>query len=141
MNRFEYPVLLTPDQDGGFVVTSRDLPEVITQGETIENALFEAADALDEAFAARIDDGLAIPPPSPLQVGEYWVGPPVETAIKAGLYLALRESRISKSELARRLGVNEKAVRRMLDPHYVSKLPRMVEAIQALGKRLVIAVE
>ncbi len=108
MNRFEYPVLLTPDQGGGFVVTSRDLPEVITQGETIENALFEAADALDEAFAARIDDGLAIPPPSPLQAGEYWVGPPVETAIKAGLYLALRESRISKSELARRLGVNEK---------------------------------
>ncbi len=141
MNRFEYPVLLTPDQDEGFVVTCRDLPEVITQGETIDNALAEAADALDEAFAARIDDGLVIPPPSPLQEGEYLVAPPVETAIKAGLYLALRESMISKSELARRLGVNEKTVRRMLDPHYVSKLPRMVEAIQALGKRLVIAVE
>lgn len=33
MNRFQYPVLLTPAEEGGFVVTCRDLPQLITQGD------------------------------------------------------------------------------------------------------------
>jgi antitoxin HicB len=50
-----YPVTLTPDEtDGGFVVTFVDFPEAITQGETVEEALVEAADALDEAIAGRL---------------------------------------------------------------------------------------
>jgi len=42
-------------------------------------------------------------------------------------------------ELARRLGVDEKEVRRMLDPGHGSKLPRIAEAIEALGRHLRIA--
>ena len=62
---------LTPDKDdGGFVVTCRDLPEAITQGDTIEDALVEAADCLEEAIAARIDDDREIPVPSALKRGE-----------------------------------------------------------------------
>jgi antitoxin HicB len=61
-----YPVTLTPDEtDGGFVVTFVDLPEAITQGETVEEALVEAADALDEAIAGRLLRGDPIPSPSP----------------------------------------------------------------------------
>ena len=33
MERFEYPVLLKAAEEGGFVVTCRDLPALITQGE------------------------------------------------------------------------------------------------------------
>lgn len=45
MRQFTFAVKLTPDKDdGGYVVTRRDLPEAITQGETIEQALVEAAD-------------------------------------------------------------------------------------------------
>ena len=44
-------------------------------------------------------------------------------------------------ELAKRLGVDEKEVRRLLDPHYGSKLPRIARAVEALGKRLVIGLE
>jgi antitoxin HicB len=61
-----YPVTLTPDEtDGGFVVTFVDFPEAITQGETVEEALVEAADALDEAIAGRLQRGGPIPEPSP----------------------------------------------------------------------------
>jgi len=36
MQRFTYPVTLTPDEvDGGYVVACRDAPEVVTQGESI----------------------------------------------------------------------------------------------------------
>ncbi|GAA6620848.1 type II toxin-antitoxin system HicB family antitoxin [Scytonema sp. NUACC26] len=94
MSRFVFPALLTPDeQDGGFIVTFRDLPEAITQGNDIEQSLFEAADCLEEAIAARIDDKLDIPEPSSVCTGEYKVAVPVQTALKAALYLAMRKGR------------------------------------------------
>ncbi len=49
MNRVQYPVLLTPAEEGGYVVTCRDLPELVTR--TVEDALEQAADAMDEVFA------------------------------------------------------------------------------------------
>lgn len=64
MEQFVYPSILTADaKDGGFVVTFADLPEAITQGETVDEALQEAADCLEEAVANRIVTGLPIPPP------------------------------------------------------------------------------
>ena len=60
MQNFIYPALLAPDEDeGDLVVTFRDLPEAITQGETVEEALTEAADCLAEAIANRVVMDLA----------------------------------------------------------------------------------
>lgn len=140
MDRFEYPVLLKADGDG-FVVTCRDLPAVITQGDDEVDALREAADAMDEVFATYMNQGLEFPAPSKMKRGEHMVVPPAETVVKAALYTAMREAGISKIQLARRLGVDEKEVRRLLDPHYGSKLPRIAEAISLLGKKLVIGLE
>ncbi len=135
-HEFTYPVTLTPDEaDGGFVVTFEDLPEAITQGETMAEALSEAADALEEAVAGRIRRGDPIPTPSP-GAGRTAVPVPAQTAAKAALYLALRETGISKAELATRLGCDEKEVRRLLDPRHPSKLPRIQKALAALGKGL-----
>ena len=85
--------------------------------------------------------GLAFPPPSKARRGEHLVAPPAETMAKAALYVAMREAGITKVQLAKQLGVDEKEVRRLLDPHYGSKLPRIAEAIQLLGKRLVIGLD
>lgn len=138
MNRFEYPILPTPAEEGGFVVTCRDLSEVITQGDDVEDALAQAADAMDEAFAARIKAEEDFPVPSRPRSGEYLVSPPEETIAKAALYVCMREARMTKVDLARRLGVDEKEVRRMLDPHHGTKLPRIAAAIKLMGRRLVI---
>jgi antitoxin HicB len=138
VHEFAYPVILTPDEiDGGFVVTFPDLPEAITQGEDAAGALDEAADALEEAIAGRIRRGDPIPRPS--STGSALEVPvPALTAAKAALYLALRETGISKSELAVRLGCDEKEVRRLLDPRHPSKIPRIEKALSALGKSLAV---
>lgn len=138
MSRFEYPVRLTRAKEGGFVVTCRDLPEVITQGDSREDALAQAIDALDEAFAARMKAGEDFPLPRVARRGEVLAAPPAESVAKAALYVAMREANVSKVEMAKRLGVDEKEVRRLLDPHHPSKLPRIAQAIELLGKRLVI---
>lgn len=134
MIRFTYPVTLTQDEtDGGFTVTFPDLPEAITQGDTTEQCLLNAVDCLDEAIAGRVDDNDVIPQPS--TIGDmHKVACPIHTAIKAALYLAVKDAGISKRELGRRLGVDEKSVRRLLDPHYHGRLPAMERALRQLGK-------
>jgi antitoxin HicB len=141
MNRFQYAVLLSPADEGGYVVTCRDLPELITQGESVEDAMEQASDAMDEVFATYLTEGLDFPEPSKPRRRERMVAPPPETVAKAALYVAMRRAGISKVQLAKRLGVDEKEVRRLLDPHYGSKLPRIAKAISVLGQRLVIGVE
>ena len=141
MDHFEYPVLLKAAAEGGFVVTCRDLPHLITQGEDLADALAEAADAMDEVFATYMQEGMEFPAPSAPKRNERMVSPPAETVAKAALYVAMREAGITKTQLARQLGVDEKEVRRLLDPRYGSKLPRIAEAISLLGRRLVISLE
>lgn len=137
MRRFTYPVRLMPDKlDGGYVVTCRDIPEVITQGETMEDALEQAAGALEAAIEMRIDDGLEIPPPSPTKGREQLVTLPVTTAMKAALTLAMRERGVSKTELARMLQLDEKEARRILDPRHTTKVNTMERALHVLGKRI-----
>jgi len=136
MERFEYAVMLTPADEGGFVVTCRDLPQLVTQGEYVADALSEASDAMDEVFAAYMKGKLAFPTPSKARRGEYRVAPPAETMAKAALYVAMKEAHRHERTLAKQLGVDEKEVRRLLDPHYASKLPRIAQAVAMLGNDL-----
>jgi len=141
MERFEYAVALKPAEEGGFVVTCRDLPQLITQGDDLAHALAEAVDAMDEVFAAYMLAGLDFPVPSKARRGEHRVAPPAGALAKAALFVAMREAGINKMQLAKRLGVDEKEVRRLLDPHYPSKLPRIAKAVELLGMHLVIGLE
>ena len=138
MGRFEFAVSLVVADEGGFVVTCRDLPQLVTQGDDLPHALAEAADAMDEVLAAYMLAGIEFPTPTKRRKGERLVAPPAETMAKAALYVAMRDAGISKVQLAKRLGIDEKEVRRLLDPHYGSKLPRIAQAISVLGRRLVI---
>ena len=83
MERFEYAVKLAAADEGGFVVTCRDLPQLVTQGEDKADALKEAADAMDEVFAAYMLGGLPFPAPTKAKRGERLVSPPAETVAKA----------------------------------------------------------
>ena len=65
---------------------------------------------------------------------------PAEAAATAALYLVIKDAGLSRVQLAAVLGVDEKEVRRLLDPHHASKLPRLEAALEKIGKRLVISV-
>ncbi len=43
---YKVPLVLTPQPEGGFTVTSPVLPELITEGETAEEAVENVRDAL-----------------------------------------------------------------------------------------------
>jgi antitoxin HicB len=70
----------------------------------LNSSIFRASPRM---AAAKRDQRLA---PAPL-----WLAP------KLALYLAMRNQQVNNSELARRLGVHERVIRRMLDPEHASK--------------------
>ena len=132
--RYIYPVTLTEDtEDGGYVFTCRDIPEVVTQGDTVAEVLAEAADALDEALCGRINHGRDIPEPSADQAGERLVPVPVTTALKAAAYTKFRESGQTKVAIAKALDLKESEVRRILDPRHGTKAATLERFIRSLG--------
>ncbi len=58
---YKVPLLLTPQPEGGFTVTSPLLPELVTEGDTVEEALTNVRDALTAVVEAYEDLGLALP--------------------------------------------------------------------------------
>lgn len=135
MREFVYPARFTADkEDGGFVVTFRDIPEAITQGDSAAECMEEAAGALQAAIEGRIMSNLDIPKASKAKRGERLIAVPVQTALKAALYLEMQRTGVSRVELARRLRIDEKEARRMLDPHHATKADRLERALAVLGK-------
>ena len=57
----EYEVVLSPEDEGGFSVFVPELPSVATQGETREEALAMAKEAIEGYLEAKQEDGLPIP--------------------------------------------------------------------------------
>lgn len=142
MRTFVYPARFDKGHKPGVLVIGfRDVPEAITQGNAERDALWQAADCLEEAIAGRIADGREIPKASRAARGERLIPVAAPMAAKAALYLAMREAGMTNLELARRLGCDEKEARRMLDPRHPTKLPRIEEALELFGKRLVVSVE
>lgn len=95
MQRFTYPIILTPDEEGGgYVVTFRDLPEVITHGDNAGHAKKEAGGALAAGIEMRIADSMDIPNPSPRNKGEHLASLPEGLAMKATRYITRRERAI-----------------------------------------------
>ena len=137
--QYVYPARIEKDPDGGFIVTFPDIPEAITGGTDRVEALDMAEDALAVALLSRVQDGEPLPAPSPLKEGLEPVAVPASVAAKLALIERWRRSGMTKSALARRLGVDEKVVRRMLDPNHKTSLSKVEKAIQALGGRLVIS--
>lgn len=44
--KYIYPAIFTPEADGGYLVEFPDLPECYTDGESLEDAFYNAEDAL-----------------------------------------------------------------------------------------------
>jgi antitoxin HicB len=139
MRRFNYPVTLSEGEDGRWLVRFPDLIGAATDGATRDEALEKAADCLEEAIAGAMVARESIPEPSSAR-GRPVVGPGALIAAKAALYEVMRKTRTSNVELARRLGVAEGEVRRMLDPRHATKIGRIEEALRLLGQRLVVEV-
>ena len=136
---FDYPVTLTPDGET-VLVTFVDVPEAITFGSSLEDALAQAADALETGLSFYVDARKALPPASAPQAGQATVRPSALECAKLGVYQAMVDQGMRKSELARRLGWHMPQVDRLFDLRHASRLDQIEAAAHVLGKHLEITV-
>jgi len=59
---YKIPLILEPQPEGGFTVTSPLLPELITEGDTVEEVMENVKDALRAVLELYEDMGRPIPP-------------------------------------------------------------------------------
>jgi len=139
MKAYAYRAQFEPgDRRGNIVVTFPDVPEALTQGRSEADARAMAEEALGLALLSYLQRGKPLPKPRAKGRGFVDVAVAPDVAAKLAVLESFAAAGITKTELAHRLGKDEKEVRRILDPKHPTKLPALTAALRALGKRLVV---
>jgi len=138
--KIEYPAQIEKAEDGIFFVSFPDIEEAMTQGENMEEALFNASEVLTLTLEYRLDEDREIPEPSQITNSNTYL---ISPSAKVQAALLVRKAREGKSlaELARTLETSWPSVKRLENPHNSPTLKMIDKAAAALGKRLVLSFE
>jgi antitoxin HicB len=131
----KFPVNIEPDEQF-FLVTFPDIPEAITQGKDLEDAMRRGADALESALDFYFDAQRPVPAPSKPKRGQRVVELPASLSAKVLLLNEMIAQKVRPAELARRLQVTPQEVTRLIDLHHTSKIDGIAMALKALGKTM-----
>ena len=143
--RYAYPCRILRDEEEAratgreaYTVTFPDVYGANTGAWSREEALALAQDCLDVALGMYVGARRDIPAPSAPGEGEVQIAVAPIVAAKLALYTAMREQGVTNVALAERLGLQENAVRRLLDPGHRSHITSVEQALAALGRTLVL---
>lgn len=132
----KFPANFEAESDGGFTVTFRDVPEAITQGDSLEEAKAMALDALVTALDFYFEDGRPVPTPSEALEGEVEIVLPPSVSAKVQLLNLFVKSKRRPVDLAKSMGLKPQEVTRILDLHHATKIDTLAEAFGAMGYQL-----
>ena len=119
-------------------MTFPDVYGANTGGWSWEEAMDMAKDCLGVALGMYVKAREDIPAPSPLEENQVLITVAPVIAAKLALYSAMREQGLTHVALANRLGLQEKSVRRLLDPKQRSPMASVEKALEAVGRALVV---
>lgn len=134
-----YPAQFRPEPGGGYTVTFPDLPGA-TFGNSREDAQTMAADALASALSFYAEDAKPFPEASAPRPGERLIFVPALVQAKLALIRRMAELGLSNVDLAAKLGVDEKSVRRLVSLNHESRMSKVEAALDRLGQRLEVVV-
>ena len=58
---YRIPLVFLPQPEGGYTVTCPVLPELLTEGDTIDESLYNVRDALEVVAEIYADEGRSLP--------------------------------------------------------------------------------
>ena len=123
-------------KDCGCVVAFPDIPEAITQGETKDEALSAAKDALESALDFYFEDKRTVPAPSKAKRGQHTIELPARFSSKVLLLNEMIAQNVRPAELARRLHTTPQEVNRLTNVRHTTRIDGIAAALEALGKHL-----
>jgi antitoxin HicB len=132
-----YPAVLLPDDNGTVRVEFPDVPEANSFGKTNEEALAHARDALETALEFYVERDVDLPKASQLQ-GRPGVTPTPLGALRLQLYQSMRDQKVNKAELARRLGWHYPQAARLFDFGHASQIEQLEAGLAAVGRAVVV---
>ena len=129
----KFPAQIDGTEADGYTVTFRDIPEAITQGNTLDEAKVNAVDALITAMDFYFEDGRPAPTPSKAQQSDVLVALPPSVAAKVLLLNEVARTKMRPADLARAMNVKPQEVTRLLDLHHTTKIDALADAFRAMG--------
>ncbi len=133
-----YPCKIEKGSDGKYLATFPDFSETLTEGDTQEEALFNAAEALTLTLEGRAEEGLTIPFPPQIE-SEHMIYP--SCRVQAALLVRFNRKERKIADMARSLGTSWPAASQMEDLHHWTTLRQLDKTAAILGKRLIISFE
>ena len=137
--QYTFPCNIAPDtEEGGwgFVVSFPDVKGAHTSGRTFKEAIILAEDCMVVALSCHVDSGEELPTPSPYQEGQELLTVQPVIAAQLDLYTAMREQKVSRADLAGRLGIDESGVDALLSLDYCTPIGQVAKALKAVGCEL-----
>ena len=121
------------NQNDMFIVTFRDFENVFSEGETLEEALFNAQDALDGTLITMAELDLPIKLPSAKQRDEYPVSVSVDLAASILLHIVRMEENKTLADVARAMDKPYQYYQRLENLGENMTLKKLKQASIALG--------
>ena len=133
-----YPASIECDEDQRYFVTFPDLEEAITEGETLEEALFNASEVLTVTLEGRVDEKIPIPKASKLKgQNNYQIFP--SARVQSALLLRKAQAKKTKASIARALNTSWASIDRLEDLHHWPSLKMLERAAAVMGQQVVIS--
>ena len=132
----KFPALFAPDENGGYVVTFRDIPEAITQGDTLDEAREAAKDALITAMDFYLEDNRHVPESSQAEANEEFIELPISVSAKIMLINEMIKKRIRPADLAKEMKIKPQEVTRIMNLSHATKIDTLAHAFLVVGRRL-----
>src|SRR3970040_2138196 len=138
--KIEYPLKIHKAEEGGYWAEFPDLPGCVTEGDTEEELLEMAKDALSGSLAVRFELNFAIPEAKPLEVRNVrWVEPTPDVSIPLMIRKIRNELGLSQKEVADRLRITYQTYQAWENPKVANPtLKQLSKLADAVGKKLII---
>jgi predicted RNase H-like HicB family nuclease/DNA-binding XRE family transcriptional regulator len=138
-----YPVRILKEEDYYSVQGLEPLTGVITDGDTLGEALKNAREALTGVLGAMLDHGMEIPDPlrpEEAQEGIYWVEPDLHVSCPILIRKARIGAGMTQADLARRVGVTFQQVQKWERSGTNPTVVSLEKIFKALGRTLDLSV-
>ncbi|MDY5910615.1 MAG: type II toxin-antitoxin system HicB family antitoxin [Inconstantimicrobium porci] len=136
----DYPATLTPNGEGGYIVTFRDVPEAITEIWDKNELKETATDCLVTAVDFYIEDHRLFPAPSKTKKDDVIIQLPISISAKILLLNTMVSGNIRPVDLAKKMGIKPQEVNRIIDTGHTTKIDTIAKALSVLGKNLQLSI-
>jgi len=129
-----YPITVHREKSGSCWLSFPDCPGVFTWGDSVDDAMSHALDAWESMYMYVLGTDDLVPLPTPVKRRQKWLDVPPSIAAKVLLHNEMVKQKVRPNDLARRMGIPQEELMRVLSLKYKTKIETVAEALNALGK-------